>query len=380
VEQLDLAARHSRPGHAAARRRQRGGRGLPLHHATAPPAGRAGAVAPAAADLDRSKYAPASGVARGAYVLATRRAESRGHPHRTGSEVSLAVEAHEKLLAEGIRSRVVSMPSWDIFEHHQPQEYRDSVLPPAVKARVASSRPPPSDGSATWAPAGHRHEHLRSLGAAQGTAKKVRLRAASMGSRCTAFRGPCWEVTEAKQGSRSDLLAVFPFCHWLGMTATAWPNSLTLETALVAGADCPVPVCFGFHPYFGLPDLPRAEWQLKLPAMRKLVLDQHGVPTGEEELFGGFDSQLGEIGFDDGFALLGERPSFSLAGAGRRITVKLLAGYRYAQVFAPKDKDYVALEPMTAPANALVSGRGLKLVEPGRRFRAAFQICVDSIP
>lgn len=54
----------------------------------------------------------------------------------TGSEVSLAVQAHEQLLAEGIRSRVVSMPSWDIFDH-QPPEYRDSVLPPKVKARVA---------------------------------------------------------------------------------------------------------------------------------------------------------------------------------------------------------------------------------------------------
>ncbi len=54
----------------------------------------------------------------------------------SGSEVSLAVQAHEKLLTEGIRSRVVSMPSWDIFEH-QPQAYRDSVLPPNVAARVA---------------------------------------------------------------------------------------------------------------------------------------------------------------------------------------------------------------------------------------------------
>ena len=54
----------------------------------------------------------------------------------SGSEVSLAVQAHETLLAEGIRSRVVSMPSWDIFEH-QTQEYRDSVLPPKVKARIA---------------------------------------------------------------------------------------------------------------------------------------------------------------------------------------------------------------------------------------------------
>ena len=87
--------------------------------------------------LDREKYAPASGVARGAYVLAD---APGGDPEvvliASGSEVILAVEAHEKLIAEGIRSRVVSMPSWDIFEH-QTQEYRDTVLPPRVKARVA---------------------------------------------------------------------------------------------------------------------------------------------------------------------------------------------------------------------------------------------------
>jgi transketolase len=87
--------------------------------------------------LDRKKYAPASGVARGAYVLAD---PSRGNPEviliASGSEVGLAVEAHEKLVAEGIRSRVVSMASWDIFEH-QPQEYQDEVLPPHVTARVA---------------------------------------------------------------------------------------------------------------------------------------------------------------------------------------------------------------------------------------------------
>jgi transketolase len=87
--------------------------------------------------LDRSKYASASGVSKGAYVLAD---ASGGKPDviliASGSEVSLAVEAHEKLLADGIRSRVVSMPSWDIFEH-QTREYRDSVLPPNVTARVA---------------------------------------------------------------------------------------------------------------------------------------------------------------------------------------------------------------------------------------------------
>ena len=87
--------------------------------------------------LDRTKYAPASGLARGAYVLAD---APGGNPEviliASGSEVSLAVQAHEKLVADGIRSRVVSMPSWEIFDH-QTQEYRDTVLPPHVKARVA---------------------------------------------------------------------------------------------------------------------------------------------------------------------------------------------------------------------------------------------------
>jgi transketolase len=87
--------------------------------------------------FDRSKYASAAGVARGAYVMA----EAPGGPSEiiliaSGSEVSLIVEAHETLAAEGIRSRVVSMPSWDIFEH-QPQSYRESVLPPKVTARIA---------------------------------------------------------------------------------------------------------------------------------------------------------------------------------------------------------------------------------------------------
>jgi transketolase len=87
--------------------------------------------------LDRSKYAPASGVARGAYVLAD---PPGGNPEliliATGSELSLVVQAHEQLLAENIRSRVVSMPSWDIFERQTP-DYQDSVLPPRIRARIA---------------------------------------------------------------------------------------------------------------------------------------------------------------------------------------------------------------------------------------------------
>jgi transketolase len=87
--------------------------------------------------LDRSKYAPASGLAKGAYVLADAPA---GRPDviliATGSEVALCIDAYEKLKTEGIKARVVSMPSWDIFEH-QDRDYREEVLPPEVKARIA---------------------------------------------------------------------------------------------------------------------------------------------------------------------------------------------------------------------------------------------------
>jgi transketolase len=87
--------------------------------------------------LDRSKYAPASGVAKGAYVLAD---APGGKPDvilmGTGSELSLCVSAYEKLAAEGIHARVVSMPSWELFDK-QEATYKDSVLPPSVAARVS---------------------------------------------------------------------------------------------------------------------------------------------------------------------------------------------------------------------------------------------------
>ena len=127
--------------------------------------------------LDRSKYAPASGLAKGAYVLA-------GDPNETpeviliatGSEVALAVSAYEQLVDEGIKARVVSMPSWELFDR-QTDEYRDSVLPPDVTC-------PCRDRAGLFvrlAPVGrqygrgHRDEHVRRLSPAQGVAVEVRV-------------------------------------------------------------------------------------------------------------------------------------------------------------------------------------------------------------
>jgi transketolase len=87
--------------------------------------------------LDRTKYAPASNVAKGGYVLGD---APGGKPEviliGTGSEIGMCVDAYEKLTAEGVKARVVSLPSWELFEH-QSAEYRASVLPPSVTARVS---------------------------------------------------------------------------------------------------------------------------------------------------------------------------------------------------------------------------------------------------
>src|SRR5260370_42388377 len=105
--------------------------------------------------LDRTKFAPASGLARGAYVLAD---APGGKPDvlllATGSEVNLCIEAYDRLSSEGISARVVSMPSWELFEK-QDQSYRDSALPPGVKARVSVEMATTFGWSRYVGPSGH---------------------------------------------------------------------------------------------------------------------------------------------------------------------------------------------------------------------------------
>jgi transketolase len=85
--------------------------------------------------LDRTKYASAAGLRQGAYVVADSAPAPEVILIGTGTEVGLCMAAHDQLVAAGVKSRVVSMPSWELFED-QPAEYRDAVLPPAVTARV----------------------------------------------------------------------------------------------------------------------------------------------------------------------------------------------------------------------------------------------------
>jgi aldose 1-epimerase len=196
-----------------------------------------------------------------------------------------------------------------------------------------------------------------------------------------------WEVTDAASDrlhARLDwteerLLAIFPFRHHVELDVGLRPEGLSVETTVVASGGEAVPVSFGFHPYLALQGEPRAQWHLFLPHLRQYAVDARGIPTGEEALFAGFDGPLGAGSLDDGFGLVQEPATLSVSGRDRRLSVELLRGYGCTQVFAPKDKPFVALEPMTAPTAALSQGRGLRTVEPGGQFRAAFRIRVERL-
>ena len=173
-------------------------------------------------------------------------------------------------------------------------------------------------------------------------------------------------------------LAAFPFPHELTLAVTLRGAALTMRTTLRPTADVAVPVSFGFHPYLQLPGVPRAEWFVAAPVRERARLDARLIPTGAREDVSLQPSRLGDDVFDDLFTGL-ERPArFVLAGGGRRVTVELDDGFPWAQIYAPAADALICFEPMTAPANALISGDGLRLVEPGAEFSASFAIHATS--
>lgn len=178
--------------------------------------------------------------------------------------------------------------------------------------------------------------------------------------------------------SHPELLRVFPFEHDVEMSAELDGLGLTIETAVLATAGVRVPVSFGFHPYFGLPGLRRSQWRLTLPALDGIILDDLLLPVGERTHLPPYDDRLANLDFDHGFAFTTHSPSMSITGNGRRISVDFLDNFPYAQIYAPSSHDYISLEPMTAPADALRTHEDLPVVEPGGRFAAKFRLRVEA--
>jgi aldose 1-epimerase len=170
----------------------------------------------------------------------------------------------------------------------------------------------------------------------------------------------------------------FPFPHEVRVDVALREGRLSVRTAVEPTADRPVPLAFGWHPYLRPPGTARTSWRLEMPARRHLELDDRGIPTGAATAEAEEDDPIGDRRFDDAYDELAPGPCVAVTGGGLRIAVLLEAGYPVAQVFAPPDAAVVALEPMTAPPDALVSGRGLRVVAPGDIFPAVFGVAVDA--
>ncbi|MBJ7459030.1 MAG: aldose 1-epimerase [Thermoleophilaceae bacterium] len=201
---------------------------------------------------------------------------------------------------------------------------------------------------------------------------------------------PDWEVTDthAEEGSalfvarldfgaNPELLAVFPYPHVVEQLVMLAGSTLSVATRVTPTGDLPVPIAFGWHPYFKLPGVPASEWVVDLPVEARLVTDERMIPTGEvvdDPILAG---PLGDRTFDDGYVGVDDGTVFSLSGGGRRLMLSFNAGYPVAVVWRPEGGEFICIEPMTAQTSALVSGAGLSFADPGSSFTATFSLTVS---
>jgi len=179
-----------------------------------------------------------------------------------------------------------------------------------------------------------------------------------------------WEAS-----SLPELFELFPFEHEVRLDIAVGGGSLTIATTVRALGSSQVPVSFGYHPYLLIPGGGRAAWRVHFPPLDRLALDERNIPTGEREPVDLRDLELGDSSWDDGFEVLAQPARFEVsAPSGRGIGLELVEGFPFVQIYAPPIHDYICFEPMTAPANALRSGDGLALVEPGAAYRAVFRV------
>jgi galactose mutarotase-like enzyme len=168
----------------------------------------------------------------------------------------------------------------------------------------------------------------------------------------------------------------FPFPHRIEVAATAGDHRLRIDTTVVPTGRRAVPVAFGWHPYLRLGGAPRNRWRLHLPARRRLVLDGRGIPTGDAVPQPAEAEAIGRRSFDDGYGLGRHRRLAIENEAGRSVELRCGSGYPFAQVWVPPGEPFVALEPMTAPTNALVDWAA-PVVERGDSFSATFTLTLD---
>jgi aldose 1-epimerase len=183
-------------------------------------------------------------------------------------------------------------------------------------------------------------------------------------------------TAELDFGAHKELRQSFPFPHLIEMAVELSNRILTVTTTVTPTTDKAVPLAYGYHPYLQLPDVPRSQWQIEMPVMRHLILDDTGIPTGATEERSATAEPLGDKVFDDGFDQVADGAVFAVSGGGRRLEVRFERGYPAAQVFAPAGETVVCFEPMAAPTDALRRG-GYRSARPGEPDTTVFSIRVS---
>ena len=184
-------------------------------------------------------------------------------------------------------------------------------------------------------------------------------------------------------GDHADLMSAFPFPHRLTQRYRLAGTSLEVQ-AIVEARDRRMPVSFGWHPYFRLPNVSRDALSLALPRLSRIALDAEGLPQREAGRLVE-DEQLprravlaGET-FDDLFRLGEPVGAITLHGGEASVVIEPSRGVRFLQVYSPAGQAYAAIEPMTAPTAALDDGgTDLPVVEAGGTFTAGFRVTVRS--
>jgi aldose 1-epimerase len=195
---------------------------------------------------------------------------------------------------------------------------------------------------------------------------------------------PGWSIDHlSTRGETARLRAMidvdspaFPFAHRIEVTAIAREQEVQMDTKIVPTGPRPVPLAFGWHPYLRLPGGRRSGWRLRLPARRHLALDDRAIPTGESTHEAAEVAPISRRIFDDGYALGRERRLGLANDAGCSVELRCGAGYPFAQVWVPRREPFAALEPMTAPTNALVD-HAAPVVPCGEAFTASFTLTLD---
>jgi len=213
---------------------------------------------------------------------------------------------------------------------------------------------------------------------------------------------PLWEVTalaadetSARVTSRlefwkhPDLMAQFPFAHTVEMTYRLAGGTLEVETVVRNLSTAPIPVALGFHPYFQVPGVPRAECRAHVAARTRVLLSEKLVPTGERRPAALADpAPLATTRLDDVFTDLVRGPDgkavFWVEGRGRRITVSYGPKYPVAVVYAPPGREFICFEPMAAVTNAFnLAHEGkypeLQSIAPGAEWRESFWVSAEGI-